>query len=80
MTSEEPKVTDCACYEGREEVLKDLQKEIDACEKALNEYLEEKKKCFQDSISFLARLYWKSYLTVATQGELMNSWLTASMV
>ena len=46
MASEEPKVTECACYEGREEVLKDLQKEIDACEKALNEYLEEKKKMF----------------------------------
>lgn len=46
MASEEPKVTDCACFEGREEVLKDLQKEIDSCEKALNEYLEEKKKMF----------------------------------
>ena len=46
MASDEPKVTECACFDGREEFLKDLQKEIDSCEKALNEYLEEKKKMF----------------------------------
>ena len=43
---EEPKVTDCACFEGREEFLKELQNEITFCEKALNDYLEQKKKMF----------------------------------
>jgi dynein heavy chain len=43
---EEPKVTDCACFEGREDFLKELQNEITFCEKALNDYLEQKKKMF----------------------------------
>lgn len=43
---EEPKVTECACYEGREDILKEMQNEITVCEKALNDYLEQKKKMF----------------------------------
>lgn len=43
---EEPKVTECACFEGREEQLKEMQAEITYCEKQLEEYLEQKKKSF----------------------------------
>jgi len=43
---DEPKVTECAGAEGREALLNELQNEISFCEKALNEYLEAKKKMF----------------------------------
>jgi dynein heavy chain len=43
---DEPKVTECAGAEGREALLNELMNEINSCEKALNEYLEAKKKMF----------------------------------
>ena len=44
--SEEPGVISAATYEGREELLNNFFTEIELCEKALNEYLEQKKKIF----------------------------------
>jgi len=38
-------ITACT-FEGREELLKTFFLEIELCEKALNEYLEQKKKIF----------------------------------
>lgn len=43
---EEPGVITASCFEGREEELIGLFLEIELCEKALNQYLEEKKKVF----------------------------------
>lgn len=43
---DEPKVTECAGQEETFVKLKELQAEIDFCEKALNDYLEAKKKSF----------------------------------
>jgi dynein heavy chain len=39
-------IVEICCAEGREEALKDICEGIDSCEKALNEYLEQKKKAF----------------------------------
>ncbi len=44
--SEDPGVVVAATYEGREELLNNFFSEIELCEKALNEYLEQKKKIF----------------------------------
>jgi len=43
---EEPGVIVACTTEGREEALKSFFSEIELCEKALNEYLEQKKKIF----------------------------------
>ena len=43
---EEPGVVACSCAEGREELLLSFAAEIELCEKALHEYLEQKKKIF----------------------------------
>ena len=43
---EEPAVVDCSCREGREQFLHECFKEIEICEKALQEYLEQKQKIF----------------------------------
>jgi len=43
---EEPAVVIASTSEGREEALKGFNDEIETCEKALNEYLEQKKKVF----------------------------------
>ena len=50
---EEPGVITACTYEGREELLSTFFMEIEMCEKALNEYLEQKKKIF-------ARFYFVS--------------------
>jgi len=50
---EEPGVIVACTYEGREELLNNFFSEIELCEKALNEYLEQKKKIF-------ARFYFVS--------------------
>ena len=50
---EEPGVIVDCTWEGREELLNNFFLEIETCEKALNEYLEEKKKVF-------ARFYFVS--------------------
>jgi len=50
---EEPGVIAACTYEGREELLYNFYAEIELCEKALNEYLEQKKKIF-------ARFYFVS--------------------
>jgi len=50
---EEPGVIVACTWEGREELLNNFFLEIETCEKALNEYLEEKKKVF-------ARFYFVS--------------------
>jgi len=42
----EPGVIEACTYEGREELLNNTYEEIEICEKALNEYLEQKKKIF----------------------------------
>jgi dynein heavy chain len=39
-------IVEICCAEGREEALKEICNGIDTCEKALNEYLEQKKKAF----------------------------------
>ena len=39
-------IVDICCAEGREEILQNLNTTIDTCEKALNDYLEQKKKAF----------------------------------
>lgn len=44
--SEEPGVVTASTYEGREERLNEFFADIELCEKALNEYLEQKKKVF----------------------------------
>ena len=44
--SEEPGVVQACTFEGREELLNNFFVEIELCEKALNEYLEQKKKMF----------------------------------
>jgi len=49
----EPGVIEACTYEGREELLNNTFDEIEICEKALNEYLEQKKKIF-------ARFYFVS--------------------
>ena len=49
----EPGVIEACTYEGREELLNNTFDEIEVCEKALNEYLEQKKKIF-------ARFYFVS--------------------
>ena len=41
-----PGVVECATADGRFELLEELYREIEICEKALNEYLEQKKKIF----------------------------------
>jgi len=51
--SEDPGVIVAATYEGREELLNTFFTEIECCEKALDQYLEEKKKIF-------ARFYFVS--------------------
>lgn len=43
---EEPQVITACTWEGREELLTNFYVEIEMCEKALNEYLEQKKKIF----------------------------------
>jgi dynein heavy chain len=43
---EDPGVVTCSCTEGREELLMTFNEEINLCEKALHEYLEQKKKIF----------------------------------
>ena len=43
---DEPQVTTACMWEGREELLNNFYIEIELCEKALNEYLEQKKKIF----------------------------------
>jgi dynein heavy chain len=50
---EEPGVITACMWEGREELLNNFFSEIELCEKALNEYLEQKKKIF-------ARFYFVS--------------------
>ena len=50
---EEPLVISACTFEGREELLNTFFTEIELCEKALNEYLEQKKKIF-------ARFYFVS--------------------
>jgi dynein heavy chain len=50
---EEPGVVTACTFEGREELLNTFFTEIELCEKALNEYLEQKKKIF-------ARFYFVS--------------------
>jgi len=50
---EEPSVITACTYDGREELLNIFFQEIEQCEKALNEYLEQKKKIF-------ARFYFVS--------------------
>lgn len=50
---EEPGVITACLWEGREELLTNFFAEIELCEKALNEYLEQKKKIF-------ARFYFVS--------------------
>jgi len=44
--SEDPGVIVAATFDGREELLKGFYEGIEECEKALNQYLEEKKKIF----------------------------------
>jgi dynein heavy chain len=44
--SEDPGVINASTYEGREERLNEFFSDIELCEKALNEYLEQKKKVF----------------------------------
>lgn len=44
--AEDPGVVVCATYDGREELLNVFFGNIERCEKALNEYLEQKKKIF----------------------------------
>ena len=44
--SEDPGVIVAATFDGREELLKEFFEGIEECEKALNQYLEEKKKIF----------------------------------
>eukprot|EP00928_Gymnodinium_smaydae_P023763 TRINITY_DN1947_c0_g1_i2.p1 TRINITY_DN1947_c0_g1~~TRINITY_DN1947_c0_g1_i2.p1 ORF type:complete len:4562 (+),score=1174.36 TRINITY_DN1947_c0_g1_i2:66-13751(+) len=39
-------IVEICCAEGREDALKDICEGIESCEKALNEYLEQKKKVF----------------------------------
>ena len=43
---DEPGVITACTYDGREELLNLFADEIEICEKALNEYLEQKKKIF----------------------------------
>jgi dynein heavy chain len=43
---DDPGVIAACTYEGREEILNTFALEIETCEKALNEYLEAKKKIF----------------------------------
>jgi dynein heavy chain len=43
---DDPGVIAACTYEGREEILNTFALEIETCEKALNEYLEQKKKIF----------------------------------
>lgn len=43
---DEPQVITACLWEGREELLTNFYAEIELCEKALNEYLEQKKKIF----------------------------------
>jgi dynein heavy chain len=50
---EEPGVVAACTFDGREELLKTFFADIELCEKALNEYLEQKKKIF-------ARFYFVS--------------------
>ena len=50
---EEPGVITACTWEGREELLTNFFTEIELCEKALNEYLQQKKKIF-------ARFYFVS--------------------
>jgi len=50
---DEPGVITACLWEGREELLTNFFAEIELCEKALNEYLEQKKKIF-------ARFYFVS--------------------
>lgn len=44
--SEYPGVVNASTFEGREQLLQGFYQEIEMCEKALNEYLEQKKKIF----------------------------------
>jgi len=44
--AEDPGVVAACTFEGREELLNNFFNEIELCEKALNEYLEQKKKMF----------------------------------
>lgn len=44
--AEDPLVINACVFEGREELLNNFFSEIELCEKALNEYLEQKKKMF----------------------------------
>lgn len=43
---ENPGVVEACTAEGREEILNGFNADIETCEKALNAYLEEKKKVF----------------------------------
>jgi dynein heavy chain len=50
---DEPMVVNACTADGREELLNSFNSEIETCEKALNDYLEAKKKIF-------ARFYFVS--------------------
>merc|ERR1719247_3924156 len=39
-------IVEICCAEGREETLREICEAIESCEKALNDYLEQKKKAF----------------------------------
>lgn len=43
---EEPQFTSACTLDGRDELLYTFNSEIEQCEKALNDYLEQKKKIF----------------------------------
>jgi len=43
---DDPSVVACSCADGREEILMGFGSEIELCERALHEYLEQKKKIF----------------------------------
>jgi dynein heavy chain len=53
---DEPQVITACLWEGREELLTNFFAEIELCEKALNEYLEQKKKIF-----FCSRYSFKAF-------------------
>ena len=71
---EDPTVVPCACAEGREELIAGFGSEIELCEKALHEYLEQKKKIFP-RFYFVSNQALLDILSNGNDPEVVNSYV-----
>jgi dynein heavy chain len=73
--SDEPAVVAATNCEGRDKVLEEFIAEIDLCEKALNEYLEQKKKIFP-RFYFVSNQALLDILSNGNNPEVVNDYIS----